>query len=60
MELLLKYIFDNNRFYRYGTNKVLFKASNLYGRNVNKKNHQKKTYLDFLEKQIVGIVILKI
>tara|TARA_Y100000590_G_scaffold369946_1_gene431504 strand:- start:1461 stop:2318 length:858 start_codon:yes stop_codon:yes gene_type:complete len=37
MELFLKNILDNNQIYRYGTNKVLFKASNLYGRNVNKK-----------------------
>ena len=36
IEILLKNIFDNNKFYRYGTNKVLFKASNIFGRNVNK------------------------
>jgi hypothetical protein len=35
IELQLKYIFDNNKFIRWGTNKVYFKASNLHGRNVN-------------------------
>lgn len=34
IEGVLKNIFDNNKFYRYGTNKVLFKASNLFGRNI--------------------------
>lgn len=37
IELLFNNIFSNNKFYRYGTNKILFKASNLFGRNVNTK-----------------------
>jgi len=47
MELFLKQLFDNNRFYRYGTNKVLFKASNLYGRNVNKKKSPEENLFRF-------------
>lgn len=34
MEMLLKHIFDTNRIFRYDTNKLLFRASNLYGQNV--------------------------
>lgn len=37
IEMFLKFIFDNNKIYRYGTNKILFKASNLFGRNINTK-----------------------
>ena len=36
MEMTLKQIYDNNVFYRWGTNKILFKASNLFGRNINR------------------------
>ena len=36
MEIFLKNIYDNNVFYRWGSNKILFKASNLFGKNVNK------------------------
>ena len=37
IELFLKNLFDNNQYYRYGTNKIIFKASNLFGRNTNTK-----------------------
>ena len=38
IELALKNIFDNkNFFYKWGTNKLLFKGSNLMGRNINRK-----------------------
>lgn len=47
IELFLKNIFDNNRFYRYGTNKVFFKASNLFGRNTNKKISQEENLFRF-------------
>ena len=46
-ELFLKQLFDNNKFYRYGTNKVLFKASNLFGRNVNKVMTQEENLFRF-------------
>jgi len=46
-ELFLKQLFDNNKFYRYGTNKVLFRASNLFGRNVNKKNSPEENLFRF-------------
>lgn len=36
MELFLKHIYDNNVMYRWGCNKILFKASNLFGRNINR------------------------
>lgn len=36
LELTLKYIYDNYEFYRWGTDKILFKASNLFGRNINR------------------------
>lgn len=36
MELFLKYVLDNSLIYRWGTNQVIFKASNLFGRNVNR------------------------
>ncbi len=35
IELFLKAIFDKIQFIRWGTNKVLFKASNLFGKNTN-------------------------
>jgi len=47
IEILLKNIFDNNKFYRYGTNKVLFKASNIFGRNVNKKSSPEENLFRF-------------
>jgi hypothetical protein len=37
LEHALKYIFDNNNINRWGTNKLFFKASNIHGRNINKK-----------------------
>ena len=40
IELFLKHIYDNNIFYRWGTNKILFKASNLFGKNINKQISQ--------------------
>ena len=36
MELYLKNLLDNNMIYRWGTQKVLFGVSNLYGRNITK------------------------
>jgi len=47
IELLFKNIFDNMQFYRYGTNKVLFKASNLFGKNINKKVSPEKNLFRF-------------
>ena len=47
IEAFLKYIFDNNKLYRYGTNKILFKASNLFGKNVNKKNSPEENLFRF-------------
>lgn len=37
MELYLNYQFQNIPFFRWGSNKVLFKASNLFGRNINRR-----------------------
>lgn len=47
IEMLLKYIFDNNKIFRYGTNKVLFKASNLFGRNINNRISQEENLFRF-------------
>jgi hypothetical protein len=35
LEIVLKKLFDTHQFFRWGTDKVLFGASNLFGRNVN-------------------------
>ena len=47
IEILLKNMFDNNKFYRYGTNKIFFKASNLFGRNVNNNISQEENLFRF-------------
>lgn len=36
-EIFLKNIYDNNNIIKYGTNQIIFKASNLYGWYINKK-----------------------
>ncbi len=47
IEIFFKNIFDNNKFYRYGTNKILFKASNLFGKNLNKKLSKEQNLFRF-------------
>ena len=47
IEILLKTMFDNNKFYRYGTNKIFFKASNLFGKNVNNNISQEENLFRF-------------
>ena len=47
LEIALKSIFDNHQFYRWGTDKVMFGASNLFGRNVNTRISQQENLSRF-------------
>lgn len=47
LELALKYILEQNEITRWGTNKLFFKASNLHGRNVNRKLTQEENLKRF-------------
>lgn len=47
LEIYLKNIYDNNIFHRWGSNKILFKASNLFGKNINYKISKEENLIRF-------------
>lgn len=47
LEIYLKNIYDNNIFYRWGSNKIFFKASNLFGKNINHKISREENLFRF-------------
>ena len=62
IEVFLMHIYNNNVFYRWGTNKILFRASNLFGRNINNRISQTENIGRFFNetphwKDIIQLII---
>lgn len=60
MEIFLKNVYDNTTLYRWGCNKILFKASNLFGKNINKKNSVRENLYRFFGETTYWETIIKL